>query len=247
MSSQEKELVDQKETVSIKINAVDYDVELGKRLVNAIEDVGVDISHRCGGNGKCTTCRIMNMPGVLHRNDVERSYDRELEGQLPGAEETDIDYIFNLSCQHYVKEGLEVTVLMPVADNEWDEAGPRPADVIPLTEQEEKQEEQEDLEDALKAMEEIESGKVEAIPAEEVFKEDEEEIVESDEKVKQMIASKAYNILADINPRAINPLGDGKDFCIFCISEMKDKDFNFAYSNHINCVWRKAHQIKHGE
>ena len=35
------------------------DVDNGKRLVNAIEkDAGVDILHACGGNARCTTCRI---------------------------------------------------------------------------------------------------------------------------------------------------------------------------------------------
>ena len=34
------------------------DAEVGKKLVLAIEDGGVDISHRCGGNARCTTCRV---------------------------------------------------------------------------------------------------------------------------------------------------------------------------------------------
>ena len=35
------------------------DVETGKRLVLAIEqDAGVDILHACGGNARCTTCRV---------------------------------------------------------------------------------------------------------------------------------------------------------------------------------------------
>ena len=40
------------------------DVEAGKRLVNAIEqDAGVDILHACGGNARCTTCRIEFISG----------------------------------------------------------------------------------------------------------------------------------------------------------------------------------------
>ena len=34
-----------------------FDAEQGRKLVLAIEDAGVDILHRCGGNAKCTTCR----------------------------------------------------------------------------------------------------------------------------------------------------------------------------------------------
>jgi ferredoxin len=40
------------------------DVENGKRLVLAIEqDAGVDILHACGGNAKCTTCRVEFVSG----------------------------------------------------------------------------------------------------------------------------------------------------------------------------------------
>jgi ferredoxin len=40
------------------------DVEQGKRLVNAIEqDAGVDILHACGGNARCTTCRVEFISG----------------------------------------------------------------------------------------------------------------------------------------------------------------------------------------
>ena len=40
------------------------DVEPGKRLVLAIEqDAGVDILHACGGNARCTTCRVEFVSG----------------------------------------------------------------------------------------------------------------------------------------------------------------------------------------
>ena len=40
------------------------DVESGMRLVNAIEQkAGVDILHACGGNARCTTCRIEFIAG----------------------------------------------------------------------------------------------------------------------------------------------------------------------------------------
>jgi ferredoxin len=40
------------------------DVESGKRLVLAIEqDAGVDILHACGGNARCTTCRVEFISG----------------------------------------------------------------------------------------------------------------------------------------------------------------------------------------
>ena len=40
------------------------DVEEGKRLVLAIEqDAGVDVLHACGGNARCTTCRVEFIEG----------------------------------------------------------------------------------------------------------------------------------------------------------------------------------------
>ena len=36
-----------------------FDVPAGKRLVLALEDeAGVDQLHACGGNARCTTCRV---------------------------------------------------------------------------------------------------------------------------------------------------------------------------------------------
>ncbi len=44
------------------------DVESGKRLVLAIEqDAHVDILHACGGNARCTTCRIEFVSGEPQR------------------------------------------------------------------------------------------------------------------------------------------------------------------------------------
>ena len=44
------------------------DVESGKRLVLAIEqDAHVDILHACGGNARCTTCRVEFIDGEPQR------------------------------------------------------------------------------------------------------------------------------------------------------------------------------------
>ena len=40
-----------------------FEVEPGKKLVLAIEDAGIDIMHRCGGNARCTTCRVQVLAG----------------------------------------------------------------------------------------------------------------------------------------------------------------------------------------
>ena len=42
-----------------------FEAEQGRKLVLAIEDNGIDILHRCGGNAKCTTCRVEVLAGDL--------------------------------------------------------------------------------------------------------------------------------------------------------------------------------------
>ena len=40
-----------------------FEVEMGKKLVLALEDNGVTILHWCGGNAVCTTCRVEILEG----------------------------------------------------------------------------------------------------------------------------------------------------------------------------------------
>jgi ferredoxin len=41
-----------------------FDVPVGKRLVLALtEDAGIDQLHACGGNARCTTCRVEFLSG----------------------------------------------------------------------------------------------------------------------------------------------------------------------------------------
>ena len=60
------------------------DVEPGKRLVLAIEqDAGVDILHACGGNARCTTCRIEFIngePARMTRAEKMKLEEKELIG-----------------------------------------------------------------------------------------------------------------------------------------------------------------------
>ena len=35
-----------------------FEVEEGKKLMLALKDQGIHILHRCGGQAKCTTCRV---------------------------------------------------------------------------------------------------------------------------------------------------------------------------------------------
>ena len=60
------------------------EVEPGKRLVLAIEqDAGVDILHACGGNARCTTCRVefvSGEPSCMTTAEKTRLEERGLTG-----------------------------------------------------------------------------------------------------------------------------------------------------------------------
>src|SRR6476619_6227000 len=47
-----------------------FQVADATRLVRAIEANGVDILHRCGGNARCTTCRVEFLEGEPARMTV---------------------------------------------------------------------------------------------------------------------------------------------------------------------------------
>ena len=80
-----------------------FEVESGKKLVLAIEDAGIDILHRCGGNAKCTTCRVQ----LLH-GDAGAMTDIERERL---AREAALGPDIRLSCQIRVETDLTVRVL----------------------------------------------------------------------------------------------------------------------------------------
>ena len=96
-----------------------FDAEQGRKLVLAIEDAGIDILHRCGGNAKCTTCRVEVLagdPGEI--GDAERN-------RL--AMETGLAENVRLSCQVRVIDDLKVRVINQASVRGID-AGPRPVD-----------------------------------------------------------------------------------------------------------------------
>lgn len=95
------------------------EAENGRKLVLALEDNGVDILHRCGGNARCTTCRVEIVSG-----DPGPILDPE---KAILATKTDLGDHTRLSCQVQVIDDLEVRVINQ-ASVKGIEAGPRPAD-----------------------------------------------------------------------------------------------------------------------
>jgi ferredoxin len=95
------------------------DAEAGRKLVLALEDAGIDILHRCGGNAKCTTCRVEIVDG-----DAGEMVEAE-RARL--AREAELAPNVRLACQIRVESDLHVRVLRQASVTGLD-AGPRPTD-----------------------------------------------------------------------------------------------------------------------
>jgi ferredoxin len=91
----------------------------GRKLVLVLEDAGIDILHRCGGNAKCTTCRVEVLGG-----DAGEMGEAERERL---ARETGLAENIRLSCQVRVGGDLRVRVLNQSSTRGM-EPGPRPAE-----------------------------------------------------------------------------------------------------------------------
>ncbi|HWS52860.1 MAG TPA: 2Fe-2S iron-sulfur cluster-binding protein [Pyrinomonadaceae bacterium] len=96
-----------------------FEAAEGRKLVLAIEDAGIDILHRCGGNAKCTTCRVEVLagdPGEIGPAERDRL-----------AVETGLPETVRLSCQVRVADDLKVRVINQASVKGID-AGPRPVE-----------------------------------------------------------------------------------------------------------------------
>jgi ferredoxin len=97
-----------------------FDVPEGKRLVRAIEDVGVDILHRCGGYARCTTCRVEFIAGEPQRRTVAERDKLKEKGEAG----------IRLSCQCLVEGDMTVRVLNTLQSTGLDSPGDTPEDEI---------------------------------------------------------------------------------------------------------------------
>jgi ferredoxin len=96
-----------------------FDADDGRKLVLAIEDAGIDILHRCGGNAKCTTCRVEVLAGDAgEMGELERN-------RL--AMETGLADNVRLSCQVRVHSDLKVHVVNQASTRNLT-PGPRPTE-----------------------------------------------------------------------------------------------------------------------
>ncbi len=97
------------------------DVEEGKRLVLAIEqDAHVDILHACGGNARCTTCRVEFIAGEPPRMTAAEKGKLEEKG-LSGV---------RLSCQILCAQVMTVRAINRLAGCGRPDAGRTPEPTI---------------------------------------------------------------------------------------------------------------------
>lgn len=99
----------------------EYEVPEDTRLVLALKDVAqVDMLHACGGQGRCTTCRVEIIEGEpvqMTAAEQETLTARELSG-------------VRLSCQVLCRSDMTVKVLARLEGSGRADAGNRPDDQL---------------------------------------------------------------------------------------------------------------------
>lgn len=100
-----------------------FEVPQGKRLVLALEDeAGIDQLHACGGNARCTTCRVEFVEGEpAQATQAEKTVLAARGLEKPGL---------RLSCQMLCDHDMTVRAVSRLAGTGRPDAGPRPADHI---------------------------------------------------------------------------------------------------------------------
>lgn len=93
-----------------------------KRLVLAIKELGVNIGHRCGGQGRCTTCRVEitdGEPDSMTRTEYDKLAEKEMLGTA------------RLSCQMTCSEDMSMKAVMTLETVEgWTDTGKQPSDEV---------------------------------------------------------------------------------------------------------------------
>ena len=98
-----------------------FDVPQGKRLVLALEDEAkIDQLHACGGNARCTTCRVEFAAGEPDRMTLAE------QSVLAAKGATGV----RLSCQILCDHDMTVRAISRLAGSGRPDAGNRPADDI---------------------------------------------------------------------------------------------------------------------
>ena len=96
----------------------EFEVPQGKRLVLALEqDAGLDHLHACGGNARCTTCRVEVVAGESDRMTIAERDVLAARG-LSGI---------RLSCQIVCDHDMTVRAISRLAGSGRKDSGHEPA------------------------------------------------------------------------------------------------------------------------
>jgi ferredoxin len=99
----------------------EFTVPQGKRLVLALEDEAkVDQLHACGGNARCTTCRVEYVAGEPDKMTVAEKNVLAARG-LSGV---------RLSCQILCDNDMTVRAISRLAGSGRKDVGSRPTDAM---------------------------------------------------------------------------------------------------------------------
>lgn len=94
-----------------------FEVPANKRLVLAmVDEAGVDQLHACGGNCRCTTCRVefvAGEPAMMTQAEKDKLAERGLSG-------------VRLSCQLLVDQDMTVRAISRLEGSGRADAGGRP-------------------------------------------------------------------------------------------------------------------------
>jgi len=102
-------------------NVGTFEVPTNKRLVLALEDdARIDQLHSCGGNARCTTCRVEFVSGEPERMTEAEKNVLAARGLLG----------VRLSCQILCDHDMNVKAISRLAGSGKKDVGPRPADAI---------------------------------------------------------------------------------------------------------------------
>src|SRR5580698_9360702 len=108
----------------LTIDKVAVEVPQGKRMINAIVDEGhIDQLHACGGNARCTTCRVQFVSGEpvkMTQAELDVLTAKGLVGNKG----------LRLSCQIDCDADMEINVISRLAGSGRRDAGGRPVDEI---------------------------------------------------------------------------------------------------------------------
>lgn len=99
----------------------EFDIPEGKRMVLAlVDEADIDQLHACGGNARCTTCRVEFVEGEPEKMTVAEKNVLEARG-LSGV---------RLSCQIPCDHDMTVRAISRLAGSGRADAGSRPTDEL---------------------------------------------------------------------------------------------------------------------